>query len=374
MPKNKNEQTVKSNSQPSTASREKDPRHQVEGQSQAQLWTKLPTELQQLVLNTFRHELLADHTSLKQIVQEVKHHLYERNFLKAFEIEAYREAYALRWSPSRALAYASIFCHLDPLDLDQSSKPQDQRITGTTDAYDQGLSPVSRIVCLGGGGGAELIGLATYLHWCKAGFPKESDRSHEVGILSFDCTIVDLADWSSVTEKLLTTLASNNDPPDPSNAGSLHVPCMTANFKHQDILNLTPELLQSECQGVKLVTIMFTLNELYSTSMSKTTTLLLGLTDVLGIGALLLVVDSPGSYSTVGIVKDGQEKKYPMQWLLDRTLLDSAAGTAVQGKEKVARWKKVEGIESRWFRLAKGLMYPIDLEDMRYQLHLYRKL
>ena len=78
-----------------------------------------------------------------------------------------------------------------------------------------------------------------------------------------------------------------------------------------------------------------------------------------------MVVDSPGSYSTVTI--NGSEKKYPMQWLLDHTMLSTkaTAGTA---------WEKVASDESKWFRLPEGLQYPIKLENMRYQFHLYRRL
>ena len=35
-------------------------------------------------------------------------------------------------------------------------------------------------------------------------------------------------------------------------------------------------------------------------------------------------------------------------------------------------WEKLESADSVWFRLAEGLRYPIQLENMRYQMHLYR--
>jgi 25S rRNA (uracil2843-N3)-methyltransferase len=82
-------------------------------------------------------------------------------------------------------------------------------------------------------------------------------------------------------------------------------------------------------------------------------------------GTLLLVVDSPGSYSTVSL--NGAEKKYPMQWLLDHTLLDEGP------KGDTAAWSKLTEDESKWFRLDTRLRYPIELEDMRFQLHLYRR-
>ncbi|KAL9632297.1 MAG: hypothetical protein Q9164_005411, partial [Protoblastenia rupestris] len=135
-----------------------------------------------------------------------------------------------------------------------------------------------------------------------------------------------------------------------------------------NVLDMSAVELENMFEDVMLVTIMFTLNELYNTSTKATTRFLLGLTDVLAPGALLLVVDSPGSYSTVGVGEGkDKERRYPMGWLLDHTLLESASTGNVE------KWEKLEGCESRWSRL-KGLIYPLELEDMRYQLHLYRKV
>jgi 25S rRNA (uracil2843-N3)-methyltransferase len=114
---------------------------------------------------------------------------------------------------------------------------------------------------------------------------------------------------------------------------------------------------------------MFTLNELYSCSIPKTQLLLGQLTRDMRPGAHLLVVDSPGSYSTVSI--NGTEKKYPMQWLLDHTLLDSEPQQ--RGFEVIQKWTKVSSNESKWFRLPPGLEYPIALEHMRYQIHVYAR-
>lgn len=133
---------------------------------------------------------------------------------------------------------------------------------------------------------------------------------------------------------------------------------------------------------------MFTLNELYTTSLALTQAFLLNLTECVGRGALLLVVDSPGSYSSV--LLGGREKRYPMQWLVDHVLLGGWEETSGQaGKEgrdgeegregKKGRseskplWTKLREEESRWFRLSGKCEYPIELENMRFQLHVYRR-
>ena len=371
MPANEKELSKKSNARSTKTSQERTQKPQQAGQHTTLPYVDLPSELQQLALNSFRHGLSPNYNQLPEDIQQVKHYLYERDFLHAFSTESLREAYALRWSPSRALAYASIFHSVDPLKLKGLSASQAQSDGDTQNGIKRAVKSISHVVCIGGGGGAEVIGLVAYLYHAihaKAPDRKKSDFPQ------LACTIVDLADWSSVHQKLVTLLDSEPSQPAQSEARSvIYAPNMTAQFRQVDVLECSDKDMEAQYQGVKLVTIMFTLNELYSTSTSKTTRLLLSLSYVLDEGALLLVVDSPGSYSTVGVGKDGQ-KKYPMQFLLDHTLLDSAADNSVDGKEKAARWEKLEGVESRWFRLAKGVDYPIDLEDMRYQFHLYRRL
>jgi 25S rRNA (uracil2843-N3)-methyltransferase len=124
-------------------------------------------------------------------------------------------------------------------------------------------------------------------------------------------------------------------------------------------------------QDVHLCTMMFTLNELFSTSITRATAFLLALTESMSSGSWLLVVDSPGSYSEVKLGKgdDSKTKEYPMKWLLDHTLLE----VACDGDN--SKWTKVVSDDSRWFRLNQQLLkYPIELENMRYQIHLYQRV
>lgn len=148
-------------------------------------------------------------------------------------------------------------------------------------------------------------------------------------------------------------------------------------FVQQDILNPDSRQLESLLESARLVTLMFTLNELYQSSTKATTNVLLTVTSILAPGSLLLVVDSPGSYSTVELNKlstSQTSKKYPMQWLLDHTLLEAATITGGKNSSSKRQWKKVCTQESSWFRLAGSLKYPVDLEDMRYQLHLFERV
>ncbi|KAK7530719.1 uncharacterized protein J3D65DRAFT_134260 [Phyllosticta citribraziliensis] len=305
----------------------------------------------QSLLNTFRNafeERLA--SDVKPLLQQVKQHLYNRDFLEAFGRDDYLEAYAVRWSPSRALGYAQIFEDLQDRLL--------QRAPGTKDAVDS-----FRVVCLGGGAGAEIVGLAGFSHHLI-------EESNNGPISRMDVTAIDIANWSSVVTSLQAAITS---PPPLSKYASaaakeankelLTPEAFHTRFLQQDVLSMDPEKLSVELRDATLVTIMFTLNELYTASMAKTQRFLLMLTETLAPGAQLLVVDSPGSYSTVTL--NGAEKKYPMHWILDHTLLSTT---------QAPKWEKTLEDESRWFRLPEGLKYPIELENMRYQIHLYKRL
>ena len=315
----------------------------------ASLQAHLPLELQQAVLDVFANALqLADTVDLFSTIQQVKSHLYDRDFLSAFGKEDNLTAYALRWSAGRALAYAEIFAGLDSGCL-APLRP----VESTT-------SP--KVVCLGGGAGAELVALAAVVRHLR--------------LPELHVHAVDIADWCFVLTNLLA--ATEQRPPLSAYASAsakasanplLETDHLTMSFERQDVLEYPSaddsNRLQSMLAGASLVTIMFTLNELFTSSISKTTALLLALSDVMDPGSCLLVVDSPGSYSEVSI--GGSQKRYPMQWLLKHTLLDIAA---TQNDHK---WTQRFTDDSRWFRIDPKLKYSLELENMRYQMHLYQR-
>lgn len=344
----------------------------------------------------------------KSLVQTIKSHLYQRDFDSAFTDadEALLRVYSLRWSAARALGYVGIFKAV----LGWMRAENDGDGDGDGDgARWARVNPTTRIVCIGGGAGAEVVALAAVWRDLDAGVegmeegvagvsledegmnreagddgPVEAGSSTSPGL---DVATVDIADWSGVVERLSRTvtsadvptpITSKHQPPLVSGTNGLNV-----SFHRTDVLSTPEPALKDVLLGTSntstsppslLVTLMFTLNELFSTSMAKTTGLLLQMTEILPPGATLLVVDSPGSYSTLklGKGKDGaaaQERKYPMKFLLDHTLLSVAEG----------KWERVLTQDSRWWRRdAARLKYEVGdgagLEDMRFQVHLYRRL
>ncbi|RAK98581.1 25S rRNA (uracil2843-N3)-methyltransferase [Aspergillus ibericus CBS 121593] len=354
------------------------------------------------------------HLDTKNLIQTIKAHLYNRDFDSAFTdaSEDLLRAYALRWSASRALGYVGVFRGL------MGGLLRTLKGVGEHGDAEREEEEATHVVCIGGGAGAEIVALAGA--WRDLHSVEQSDQDVAVsvsGVVSgvgrvtledggdggdeeegasattttqeadvakrthprLDITAVDIADWSSVVSRLSTAIQSPAVMGTKSHPAPLYGGAINIDFQKVDVLTAEEkqlrELLRREGtgRGTALVTLMFTLNELFSTSMAKATGFLLRLTDLLSSGTVLLVVDSPGSYSTLKLGKSAEgevrERQYPMKFLLDHTLLSVAEG----------KWERVLSQDSRWWRRdAARLRYEVGegagLEDMRYQVHVYRRL
>lgn len=334
-----------------------------------------PIELQQALLDVFCRAFYDDHHhgqhhDVNVTIQEVKGHLFMRDFAKAFAQQEYLDAYALRWSASRSLGYLDILLRgdLQPVWLGEinSSRPDDNANDPPQTTTTSSTGGACRVVCIGGGGGAEVAASAAAA--LLSSFSLSKTEIHAI----------DIADWSSCVEKLTTSLttpqqlsAYASESAKAANKPLIDPGRLQVNFSQHDILDVKEDILRGLLGDVHLCTIMFTLNELFTSSIARTTAFLLALTDTLALGSWLLVVDSPGSYSevTLGDGEAAKSKRYPMKWLLDHTLLE-----VVGDGGKNSKWRKHVSDDSRWFRLSPSLRYPIDLENMRYQIHLYQRI
>ncbi|KAK8036003.1 25S rRNA (uridine(2843)-N(3))-methyltransferase [Apiospora marii] len=359
-----------------------------------------PAELkqQQSLLNIFS-DTFADVLGLDNftsVLQEVKSALYNRDFEKAFGNEQYLEVYAARWSPTRALCYAKVLEgireQLEDLVVDGD---RIRRLRAKGEDVDASRRPL-RMLSIGGGA-AEIVAFASLL---RDAVGNESNKDGAEGNseepLQANVHLVDTGPWGSVVSKLQESLTT---PPRLSIHASdaarkanraLVAPAtrLSCNFKQQDALTMTAEQLSEAVRGKEennkpgpvLVTLLFTLNELYTGGgIARTTAFLRNLTACVPEGSLLLVVDSPGSYSEAAVGKgdDAQKKKYPMQWLMDHTLLtvdkkQQPGSTSAPARR--CRWEKLESHDSIWFRMVPELRYPFQLENMRYQMHLYKAI
>ncbi|KYK58360.1 uncharacterized protein DCS_05373 [Drechmeria coniospora] len=317
---------------------------------------------QQRLLDIFSHAFGAvlARDSFPTLLQEIKAALFHRDFVTAFGREDYLEAYAARWSPTRALCYATVLTaigsHLDEM-LPCRPRTKQSAVTDTereacvrrdgTEAAPSPDSPPLRMLSVGGGA-AEHVALASYV---------QQTRSRA------SLALLDAAPWTSVASLLQKQLTS--PPPlskyasaavKESNKALLREDQLELTFSQRDALALTKDDLVDVVGTEPLVvTLMFTLNELYTDGgIGRTTSFLQSLAEVLAHGSLLLVVDSPGSYSEAAVGK--AKKKYPMRWLLQHTL---------ERESPAHRWEMLESDDSLWFRLPEGLSYPMKLENMR---------
>jgi 25S rRNA (uracil2843-N3)-methyltransferase len=308
------------------------------------------------------------------VLQEIKQALFNRDFAAAFGREDYLRAYAARWSPTRAICYASVFQgirdHLIELEAPRGEVADSEQAEPAT-VDETPLAPTGGATASRTGTESNRTFRMLSIGGCAAEHAAFAQYLREAPQLSGRLTLVDSAPWSGVVALLqdqltnppqISTFAS--EVAKASNSAFVKPSQLSVDFKQQDILDLDLESLEQTIgKDPLVVTILFTLNELYTNGgLGKTTKFLGNLGQSLPNGSLLLVVDSPGSYSEATVGKE--KKRYPMQWLLDHTLLSN--------KVSGIKWEKLESDESVWCRLSDELSYPMQLENMRYQVHLYR--
>ncbi|KAF8457447.1 hypothetical protein BGX38DRAFT_1086158 [Terfezia claveryi] len=296
---------------------------------------------EQEILTIFRRTFSYAFTdTLPQTLQEVKGHLYKRDYLRAFGSEEYLQAYVVRWSPSRALAYKRIF-------LDTCND-----IRRVFDVGEVGYNKNSQVVCIGGGAGAEVVGIAAV--------QKERNESIRSSLSRLHVTTIDIASWTNTISSLVSSLTQYSESHSPFVSPNL----FSATFHQGDVLS--PSTASLITKSTALITLLFTTNELFTQSTSNATAFLSSLGAKVSSGALLMIVESAGSYS---MVKVG-EREYPMPWLLDLILVGRQGDEDGNGV-----WKKIVSEDSNWYRLPKGgLRYPIELENMRYLVRVYQSV
>jgi len=355
----------------------------------------LPVDLEKRTLEVYRTTFPAsnDFEALKPALQEIRDALNGKDFDTAFGKEEYLEAYTIRWSPSRTLGYAQLLAWICTQRVGDAYIKQ---LVGSADHQNP-----TKVVCFGGGASEfmALSGLIRYLRPSEAaGKPQTTDEEISEGLDALSISqpdysspllqvnLLDAADWTSVLSKLDQGLKT---PPILSKYASAAVraanaPCLLPGilehtFTRSDILSLSTEDLRDAIgTAPALLTLMSTLNELYTTSMPRTTAFLRRLKDVAPKGSLLLVVDSPGAYSEVAAAnaKEGNEKrKYPMDLLLDYALLPKKQDPDDSDEEQPERpWEKVINEPSMLYKLDEALSYPVSLENMRFQVHLFKRI
>lgn len=233
-----------------------------------------------------------------------------RDFKEIFTNQKIMAVYAAEYCPGRALCYMRVFVSLDPIR--------------------ELLSRGGSFYCLGSGNGSELLAIAAAMHGneCQQVTVKLQDQSLYNVIPDIIAGVREgysLDNDAMVVENLVGDLTSS-------------------------------EYLESQIDSIadaSCVTAMFLLNEILADSKLAFVKLVTLLVKNMRKGALLLVVDSAGSFSETSI----GNQRYMSHVLLD----------------KISAFDLVSAQDSEWYRHDSGLEYPLKLQNMRYFLRLYRK-
>ncbi|KAE9374003.1 hypothetical protein N431DRAFT_437558 [Stipitochalara longipes BDJ] len=353
----------------------------------------LPVELQQLLLNIFRttFPVCQDYDSLKPTLQEIKNALSGRDFERAFGRLDWMEAYTVRWSPSRALCYAAVLVEMfqefaeeawirQLLDREGRSMEPPSQTSGK-------VRCPSRAVCYGVGA-ADLMAFGAALRniTIKQSIPESESASIiselELHTPMLDVELVSAADWARVisslqsgltTEPTLSKYASATARA--NNASFLPTGVLQASCQQCNILEANQEEIGTTIgKEVTLITLFFTISDLLALSVPKCTAFLLKLTLAAPKDSLLLIIDSLDSSAEVTLEKDDQgkeRKRYPMHYLLDMVLLEKQLPSSA---DKIPSWEMLFDDQSRLFRVAEQLKYPISLESIPFQVYLLKKV
>jgi 25S rRNA (uracil2843-N3)-methyltransferase len=285
------------------------------------------------LLAKLSHPILSS-TSLNTTLQAVKSALYEKDYEKAFgSSEEYREAYAARWVPSRALVYRKICFQSKEIKAALlNSQPGETK----------------EVICLGGGAGSEVVALGSLLSRVGEGWE---------GIGGVRVNVVDNCGWEKIVEKQQQGMVGLWKEME----GRFDV-----GFTNADVLDIDSPIDYSKAT---LVTLLFTISELFLQSRTKTMALLAHLSSNTPSGALLLIIES-ASLSEIPIGSSG--RTYPLGTLLDHALASDKSGN----KGGKGAWEVVRAEESVWYRMPEGAKecYPLKLENTRVVIRLYRKL
>jgi 25S rRNA (uracil2843-N3)-methyltransferase len=241
--------------------------------------------------------------------RQIKDLFLKRDFLSIFTNTDLLPVYALEYSSSRGLCYRDVFLILNVL--------HEVLVRG------------GKIALLGGGNGAELLGISSLLHSLNS---------------RIEFIVQDLSNYN-ILDELMTKIRSNYQLND-----KLTLNIDTGNLEDKTYLNSLSWISDAD-----IITACFLLNELLTNSKKSFVQLVQYLVTAMKKGSLLLVIDSAGSFSEVNVAGN---KDYMIFNLLDQ----------------IKHFRILETYDSVWYRYPDGLTYPLKLKNSRFFLRLYQKL
>jgi 25S rRNA (uracil2843-N3)-methyltransferase len=123
-------------------------------------------------------------------------------------------------------------------------------------------------------------------------------------------------------------------------------------FQQADVLEASAALMKMVATS-HILTLLFTLNELFEQSLLGTLSALGNIISKMAKGSLLIIADSFSDMSEVEL----KGKKYRVTLLLDN----------------LNGLKRLHADDSRWYRVNKKFKYPVALQNVHYFLRVYQK-
>ncbi len=301
------------------------------------------------LLSKHFHPILSQKSYTEQL-QQIKAHFYNRAYEEVFKEEESSVVYAVRYLPSRALAYADLFLTSPILDVLYPPLPRHYLATrnthGNVARMEEGKEgKLSNVLAIGAGVGSEIC--ATYLIPRMAKALQDRDDTHLEQSIHFE--IIDHAPYGPFLESLVSVL--NGIGSDDAGNGRIR-----HRYHRQDVLKwcTSPEF-GGLLRETSLLTFMFVLNELFTASALETVRLIGIVKEHLPRGSHVLLVESAGELSQV---KVGEEREPRMIY----SFWDHLPG-----------FECVLSEDRKWYRVNKELKYDLGLENMAYFIRLYVK-
>lgn len=195
------------------------------------------------------------------------------------------------------------------------------------------------MVCIGGGAGSELIALASLAKH----FPSVRGLYPRMSV-----TAIDSAAWTPTVDGIRDLVQTS---------WQLSTDRFALSFSQLDILDSFTTI---DFASTNIITLLFTTNELFAASKTKSLALMNHLSAVCLEGTLLVVAESAGTYSEMDVAG----KTYPLHLVLDQTL------TARTGA-----WRIVEHDAGRWYRVPEPTkkLYPLPIENTHMLFRVYER-
>lgn len=346
-------------------------------------------------------------------LQHVKGLLYDKQYLAAFGTdtdngERWRQVYAARWVPSRAIIYERIFeeCALaHHLEWDRTEQLASAANRSAADALAQerataklrrrlkqegrtpeqvrealaemeaqagreaeearelasrnGADEVVEAVMIGAGAGSEVVALGAVLGAAATAEARRLQQQQQQQAEDaptpprrprIKVRAVDQGSWGTLLDTMTGGLREEYPSLDgTSDAAAQENPAFDVDFIRGDVLDATTAAgrLDFSSPNLRLVTICFTVTELLLQSRLGTLRLLSSISRSAPRGTLLLIVES-ASLAQIPLGQEG--RTYPLGQLLDHALC--GADERESGSSDKSAWEVVRSEDAKWYRMA----------------------